>query len=54
MGKYLATVQPDFDAGAATGSAYSDNDILFTWTPFNIPKSIIFSGLCLITISYKL
>ena len=40
MGKYVATVQPDFDAGAATGSAYSDNDILFTWTPFEIPKKI--------------
>ena len=38
MGKFLATVQPDFNAGAATGSAYSDNDILFTWTPFNVPK----------------
>ena len=40
MGKYLATVQPDFSAGAATGSAYSDNDILFTWTPFSVPKSL--------------
>tara|TARA_R110002020_G_scaffold58119_1_gene159544 strand:- start:238 stop:1062 length:825 start_codon:yes stop_codon:yes gene_type:complete len=40
MGKYVTTVTPDFDAGAATGSAYSDNDILFTWTPFNVPKSI--------------
>ena len=39
MKKYhLATVTPDFDAGAATGSAYSDNDVLFTWTQFNIPK----------------
>ena len=40
MGKYVATVRPDFDAGAATGTAYSDNDILFTWTPFEIPRSI--------------
>ena len=40
MGKYMVTVSPDFNAGAATGSAYSDNDILFTWTPFNVPKSI--------------
>ena len=40
MGKYVTTVTPDFDAGAATGSAYTDNDILFTWTPFNVPKSI--------------
>ena len=36
----MVTVSPDFNAGAATGSAYSDNDILFTWTPFNVPKSI--------------
>ena len=40
MGKYVTTVTPDFNAGAATGSAYSDNDILFTWTPFNVPKTI--------------
>ena len=40
MSKYVTTVTPDFNAGAATGSAYADNDILFTWTPFNIPKSI--------------
>ena len=40
MGKFVTTVTPDFNAGAATGSAYSDNDILFTWTPFNVPKSI--------------
>tara|TARA_Y100001963_G_scaffold143951_1_gene215457 strand:+ start:39 stop:872 length:834 start_codon:yes stop_codon:yes gene_type:complete len=39
MGKFVATVTPDFNAGTATGSAYSDGDILFTWTPFNIPKS---------------
>ena len=39
MKKYhLATVTPDLDAGAATGSAYSDNDVLFTWTQFNIPR----------------
>ena len=42
MKKYhLVTVTPDFDAGAATGSAYSDNDILFTWTPFNIPQGTV-------------
>tara|TARA_R110000787_G_scaffold16917_1_gene53679 strand:+ start:26 stop:814 length:789 start_codon:yes stop_codon:yes gene_type:complete len=40
MGKYIATVTPDFNAGAATGSVYSDNDILFTWTPFEIPKTL--------------
>ena len=40
MGKHVATVRPDFDAGAATGTAYSDNDILFTWTPFEIPRKI--------------
>jgi hypothetical protein len=40
MGKFVTTVTPDFNAGAATGSAYSDNDILFTWTPFNVPKTI--------------
>ena len=40
MGKFVTTVTPDFNAGAATGSAYADNDILFTWTPFNVPKSI--------------
>ena len=40
MGKFLVTVNPDFSAGAATGTAYSDNDILFTWTPFNVPRSL--------------
>ena len=38
MRKFLATVTPDLDAGAATGSAYSDNDILFGWTKFDIPN----------------
>ena len=38
MGKFLVTVIPDFSAGAATGSAYSDNDILFSWTKFDLPK----------------
>ena len=37
MGKFLTTVKPDFEIGAATGSAYSDNDWLFDWTPFEIP-----------------
>ena len=38
MGKYLVTVVPNMDAGAASGSAYSDDDVLFTWTKFDIPK----------------
>ena len=38
MGKYLTTILPDLSAGAATGSAYSDNDVLFGWTKFEIPK----------------
>ena len=38
MSKYVTTVTPDFNAGAATGSAYADNDILFDWQPLQIPK----------------
>jgi len=42
MGKfYTATVIPDMSAGAATGSAYSDNDVLFTWTKIDIPKGTV-------------
>ena len=35
---YTVEVTPNMNAGAATGSAYSDNDVLFTWTKFDIPK----------------
>ena len=39
MGKYFnATVKPDFTVATAMGTAYSDNDVLFTWTKFEIPK----------------
>ena len=35
---YLATVTPAINEHAAAGTAYSDNDVLFTWTKFDIPK----------------
>ena len=39
MGKYYTTtVLPDMNHGAATGTATSDGDLLFDWTPFEIPK----------------
>ena len=39
MGKYFnVTVRPDFTVATAMGTAYSDNDVLFTWTKFEIPK----------------
>ena len=39
MGKYFnATVKPDFTIATAMGTAYSDNDVLFPWTKFEIPK----------------
>ena len=39
MKKYhLATVTPAINEHAAAGTAYSDNDVLFTWTNFDIPR----------------
>ena len=35
---YTVTVAPDINHGAATGTATSDGDLLFDWTPFEIPK----------------
>jgi hypothetical protein len=34
---YQTTVRPDFTS-SAMGTAYSDNDCLFTWNKFHIPK----------------
>jgi hypothetical protein len=35
---YSVEVSPDMNHGAATGTATNDGDILFDWTPFEIPK----------------
>jgi hypothetical protein len=35
---YQTTVRPDFTVATAMGTAYSDNDCLFTWNKFHIPK----------------
>ena len=49
MGKYYSVqVNPDVNNGAATGTAFAAGDLIFDWTPFEIPKgSAALSSICI-------
>ena len=49
MGKYYSVqVNPDVNNGAATGTAFTAGDLIFDWTPFEIPKgSAALSSICI-------
>ncbi len=39
MGRfYSVSIKPDINNGAATGTAFASGDLIFDWTPFEIPK----------------
>tara|TARA_Y100001973_G_C5183538_1_gene326365 strand:- start:506 stop:1327 length:822 start_codon:yes stop_codon:yes gene_type:complete len=37
---FQAEVKPGFNTGASIGTAFSDNDILFDWKEFHLPKGV--------------